>query len=108
LIEYYRQKDVELLEKILLNLNLAKYKNILEVRHICETEFLTSALIHILTNLFDNDEENTVCLQLLCSLYNMMMKSSIKKDKTDIFKLLTYDHSFTLVGPAASPVDRGE
>jgi hypothetical protein len=38
----------------------------------------------------------------------MMMKSSIKKDKTDIFKLLTYDHSFTLVGPAASPVDREE
>ena len=96
LIEYYRQKDVELLEKILLNLNLAKYKNILEVRHICETEFLTSALIHILTNLFDNDEENTVCLQLLCSLYNMMMKSTIKKEKSDIFKLLSYDHSFTL------------
>ena len=57
LIEYYRQKDVELLEKILLNLNLSKYRNILEVRHICESEFLTSALIHILTNLFDNDNE---------------------------------------------------
>jgi hypothetical protein len=57
LIEYYRQKDLELLEKILLNLNLSKYKDILEVRHICETEFLTSALIHILTNLFDNDNE---------------------------------------------------
>ena len=48
---------MELLEKIMLNLNLAKYKNILEVRQICETDFLTSALIHILTNLFDNDEE---------------------------------------------------
>ena len=57
IIEYYRQKDLELLEKVLLNLNLSKYKNILEVRHICETEFLTSALIHILTNLFDNDDE---------------------------------------------------
>ena len=57
MIEYYRQKDLELLEKILLNLNLSKYKDILEVRHICETEFLTSALIHILTNLFDNDNE---------------------------------------------------
>ena len=57
LIEFYRQKDVEVLEKILLNLNLSKYKNILEVRHICETEFLTSALIHILTNLFDKDNE---------------------------------------------------
>jgi hypothetical protein len=93
---------VELLEKILLNLNLAKYKNILEVRHICETEFLSSALIHILTNLFDNDEENTVCLQLLCSLYNMMIKSTIKGDKSDIFKLLTYDHSFTLGAPSPS------
>jgi hypothetical protein len=37
-----------------------------------------------------------VCLQLLCSLYNMMMKSTIKKEKSDIFKLHSYDHSFTL------------
>lgn len=53
LIGYYRQKDVELLEKSILNLELTKYSNLLEVRHICETEFLTSALIHLLTNLFD-------------------------------------------------------
>jgi hypothetical protein len=56
---------VELLEKILLNLNLSKYKNILEVRHICEQEFLTSALIHILTNLFDNDDEVGILRHLL-------------------------------------------
>lgn len=57
LIGYYKQKDIELLEKSLLNLDLSKYSNILEIRHICETEFLTSALIHLLTNLFDNDDE---------------------------------------------------
>ena len=32
----------------------------------------------------------------------MMMKSEIKKDKSDIFKLLTYDHSFTLGAPSPS------
>ena len=57
LIGFYRQKDTEILEKALLNLDLSRYRNILEVRHICETEFLTSALIHILTNLFDKDSE---------------------------------------------------
>lgn len=57
MLEFYRQKDPELLEKVLLNLDLSRYKNILEVRHICESEYLTSALIHILTNLFDKDNE---------------------------------------------------
>jgi hypothetical protein len=57
MIGFYQQKDPELLEKVLLNIDLSKYQSILEVRHICETEFLTSALIHILTNLFDKDSE---------------------------------------------------
>ena len=57
LIDYYRAKDIELLEKSLLNLDLTSCSNILEIRHICETEFLTSALIHILTNLFDKDND---------------------------------------------------
>jgi len=46
-----------LLEKTLLNIDLGKYACLLEVRHICETELLTSALIHILINEFDDDRE---------------------------------------------------
>lgn len=57
MIEYYRRKDTELLEKALLNVDLTKCSNILEIRHICETEYLTSALIHLLTNLFDKENE---------------------------------------------------
>lgn len=82
-IQYYRQKDVELLEKSILNLNLEHYPNNLEVRHICEEDFLTSALIHMLTTIFDKDKnmENTVCLHILCALFNVMNKSKIEKSK---------------------------
>jgi hypothetical protein len=62
LIEYYRQKDVDLLEKSLLNVDLASYNNILEIRHICETEFMTSALIHILTNIFDKENDVSILM----------------------------------------------
>jgi hypothetical protein len=57
MMEYYRRKDTDLLEKAILNIDLNSCPNILEVRHVCETEYLTSALIHILTNLFDADNE---------------------------------------------------
>ena len=50
LIPLYRQKDTELLEKAILNLNLFGYKNVDGVKLICEEEFLTSALIHLQTN----------------------------------------------------------
>ena len=49
LIEFYRQTDVELLEKAILNLNLTKYTYAEQVRHIAEEEYLSSALIHLLT-----------------------------------------------------------
>lgn len=45
----YRQKDSELLEKAILNLNLKTYPHIDEVRLMCEELFLSSALIHLLT-----------------------------------------------------------
>lgn len=47
LISLYRQKDVELLEKAILNLNLNSYPLRDEVKVICEEEFLSSALIHL-------------------------------------------------------------
>ena len=51
LICFYRAKDVELLEKAILNLDLSKYPDNQTVRNICEEEFLSSALIHLLTTL---------------------------------------------------------
>lgn len=91
IIQYYRQKDVELLEKSILNLNLNNYPNNLEVRHICEEEFLSSALINMLMTIFDRDKnmENTVCLHILCALYNLMKKSRIEKTKEDVMAILT-------------------
>ena len=76
LLDYYRQLDVELLEKAILNLNLSKYPNAAQIRHICEEEFLSSALIHLMTTLFDDDKETTcsVCISILCSLFNLMMR----------------------------------
>lgn len=57
LISFYYNKDVELLEKAILNLNLSKYPDVLSVRQICEQEFLSSALIHLLTTLFDEEDD---------------------------------------------------
>jgi hypothetical protein len=64
LIDFYRQKDVELLEKAILNLDLKKFPGIEKVRHICEEEFLSSALIHLLTTLFDGERDQDVSIQL--------------------------------------------
>lgn len=77
LIEYYRQTDVELLEKAILNLDLSTYPHAVQVRNICEEEYLSSALIHLLTSLFDDEQSNdtSVCISILCSLFNLMMRN---------------------------------
>ena len=75
MIEYYRRKDTDLLEKALLNVDLTNCPNILEIRHICETEYLTSALIHLLTNLFD--EENEVFIIVLKFIEHCLSLASV-------------------------------
>lgn len=99
IIQYYRQKDVELLEKSLLNLNLDHYPNNLEIRHICEEEILTSALICMLMTIFDKDKnmENTVCLHILCALFGLMNKSSIHKSKEEIIEVLRKSKDSTML-----------
>jgi hypothetical protein len=88
-MQYYRLKDVELLEKSILNLNLNKYPNNLDVRHICEEELLSSALIHMLTTIFDKDKgmENTLCLHILCALFNLMNRSKIDGKREDVMRM---------------------
>ena len=95
LIEFYRQTDVELLEKTILNLNLSMYPDVEHVRHICEEEFLSSALIHLLTTLFDDDTNKDVsaCLSILCSLFNLMQRNSNEKTREDILHLPKYMES---------------
>lgn len=99
IIEYYRRKDVELLEKSLLNLNLDHYGRNLEVRHICEEEFLTSALICMLMTIFDKDKnmENTICLHILCALFNLMNKSKIKKTREEVMNVLAQCRDSTIL-----------
>ena len=110
LIQYYRQKDVELLEKSILNLNLSRYPNNLEVRHICEEELLSSALIHMLTTIFDKDKnmENTVCLHILCALYNLMNKSKIERTKEDVMAMLTQAKDSTILFEANQLDEKAE
>jgi len=110
LIDFYRQKDVELLEKAILNLNLKKYPDVIKVRHICEEEFLSSALIHLLTTLFDDDNDNeiAICLSILCSLFNLMMRSKVTKSKDEIISLIRLlEHQGTTLFEA-SAFDRVE
>lgn len=69
------------------------------MRHICEEEFLTSALIHILTTIFDKDKnmENTICLHILCALFNVMNKSKIKKSKDDVTNIINRNKDSTII-----------
>ena len=92
LITFYRNKDAELLEKAILNLDLSRYPDALNVRHICEEEFLSSALIHLLTTLFEEeqDTDTTTCLSILCALFNLMTRSKHKKTPKDVESLLIY------------------
>lgn len=95
LLEFYRQTDVELLEKAILNLNLTNYPHAVQVRHICEEEYLSSALIHLLTTLFDDDKSNdaSTCIGILCSLFNLMMRNQTVKTREDVVKLPFYIES---------------
>ena len=95
LIDFYRQSDIELLEKAILNLNLSKYPNAQQVRHICEEEYLSSALIHLLTTLFDDERSNdaAICISILCSLFNLMMRCKVDKTTEEIVSLPKYIES---------------
>ena len=96
LISFYRSKDVELLEKAILNLDLSKYPDSQSVRMICEEEFLSSALIHLLTTLFEEvqDMPTTTCLSILCALFNLMTRSKFNKTREDVMSLLVYLENF--------------
>jgi hypothetical protein len=69
-----------------LNINLAKYPGAEEVRFMCEEESLSSALIHVLTTVFkdQNESDSTTCLSILCSLFNIMMRAKCKKSEKDV------------------------
>lgn len=74
---------MELLEKAILNLDLRAYRKADEVRVICEEEFLSSALIHLIS-IEENSDDTTACLQILCSLFNLMMRAKQKKASKDV------------------------
>lgn len=89
LLTLYRQKDLELLEKAILNLNLHGYRNFADIKVMCEEEFLSSALIHLQT-IEENADDSTSCLSILCSLFNLMMRAKHKKTQKDVQSLLIY------------------
>ena len=59
------------------------------MRTICEEEFLSSALIHLLTTLFDDESNKDVsaCISILCSLFNLMTRNKTEKTREDMLKL---------------------
>lgn len=65
------------------------------MRHICEEEYLSSALIHLLTTLFDDETSNdaAICISILCSLFNMMMRNKSEKSRDELLKLPEYMES---------------
>ena len=61
----------------------------------CEEEYLSSALIHLLTTLFDDEASNdaSVCISILCSLFNLMMRNERVKERDELLKLPYYIES---------------
>jgi hypothetical protein len=59
----------------------------------CEEEYLTTALIHLLTT-GRTKIESTACIQILCSLFNLMKRSTVQKTKEDVKSLLLYLENF--------------
>lgn len=57
MFDYYRNKDVELLEKAILNLNLSRYKDelLIDWASKCEDDLLTSALICLKMTIYERD-----------------------------------------------------
>jgi len=76
MFDYYRLKDTDLLEKALLNIDLSKYPSLLEIRHICETEYLSSALVYLLTNLFDSKDEEVSLFNYYHRIFRIQYASS--------------------------------
>jgi len=87
---------------------LSRYPHNLEVRHICEEEFLTSALICMLMTIFDKDKnmENTVCLHILCSLFNLMNKSKHSKTKEEVMTIMALTKNSTSLFEANQLTDK--
>jgi hypothetical protein len=58
--------------------------------------------------IFDKDKnmENTVCLHILCSLYNLMSKSKIEKPKEEVMKILNKSKDSTILFEANSLTDK--
>jgi hypothetical protein len=90
LIGYYRNKDVELLEKAILNFDLTTFPNTLDIKKICEEELLTSAIIHLMNTIFDDTRENSaanVCMSILCSIFNLMERCQTVVTRAEILSL---------------------
>lgn len=96
IINYFRRKDVQMLEQAILNLSLNKYPRKEELRQVCEEECLSSALIHVMTTIFqdENESDSTACLSILCSLFNIMQRAKKDKGTQDVFALLEYLERF--------------
>jgi len=57
MLDYYYQNDADLYEKSIMNLNMGSFSAALEVLHVCESNFLTSGMLYMLTTMYDKDEE---------------------------------------------------
>ena len=91
LLKYYRTRDRQVLEQVLLNIDLRGSPLIYEVRALCEEEQLSSALIHILNTLLTSEEDLfTSCMSILISLFNMMVKAKHKKSQQEVLQMLDY------------------
>jgi hypothetical protein len=63
----------------------------------CEEEFLSSALIHLLTTIFHEEKESdsTTCLSILCSLFNIMMRAKLRSSQQEVQGLLQHLERFS-------------
>eukprot|EP00347_Sterkiella_histriomuscorum_P012402 403368713 len=79
-LKYYKENQkADQLEKIIVNLNLAQCPKtiVLEFIHYSEQNFLTTAILYLYTQVFEK-KDNTSCVQILFSLFDLYKKAGKK------------------------------
>lgn len=78
-IGYYKNDaaKADVLEKVIVNLNFGQCPKttVLEFIHYAEAHFLSTAILFLFTQVIEK-KDNTSCVQVLCSLFDLYKKTS--------------------------------
>ena len=79
IVSYEKKQDFVTLEKLIQQLNFSQYTRMEDLQAVCQHNYMISALLHLFTSMQNTakmeDDSRQNCLQVLNSLYKMLIKS---------------------------------